>query len=166
MERNTGFLRRWSVAWAAGLTLGLTIGALPAGAAFTGKVCPLLKAGQLASVNIAPTCAQSKTLVTSLGTQWTATWGEATIAGPHLTVSILRASPAYLAAVESDGSTGKPVVGSWWKDEGLSNANTHGAVSFVIDGYFVGITLGTGPKHPLDSEAPFIAVAKVVAKKL
>ena len=39
-------------------------------------------------------------------------------------------------------------------------------MAFIKDGYYVVITLETGLDHALQSEAPFIALAKVIAKQL
>ena len=63
--------------------------------------------------------------------------------------------------------TGKSVgIGSWSSDDGLANGKTADSMAFIEDGYCVVITLETGLDHPLQSEAPFIALAKVIAKQL
>jgi hypothetical protein len=148
---------------------GLAGEAAPASTSkFTGKVCPLLTAKVVATVHVPATCTQQKTVTGSLGTITTGVWAKGkSFAGPRLTVGINKASAAYLRAALSSKPLGKPAgIGKWSGETGLANGKTSDGIIFVTGGYYVTITLSTGPEHPLASSAPLIALAKIVAKQL
>jgi hypothetical protein len=160
--------------------LGLVLGALgpvaagvaaPLSAAktskFTGNVCALLTAKVVASVHVPANCKQQKTVKSALGTVTTGVWGKNLIGGPRLSVGINKASAAFLKAAVSSKAPGKPLgIGKWSGETGLANGKTADAIIFVADGYYVSIALNTPPNKPLKSSAPFIKLAKIVAKQL
>ncbi len=134
---------------------------------FTGKVCPLLTANVVASVHVPANCKQQKTVKSALGTVATAVWGKNSVGGPRLSVGIDKASAAFLKAAVSSKPPGKSVgIGKWSGETGLANGRTADGIVFVVDGYYVTITLNTPPNKPLKSSAPFIKLAKIVAKQL
>jgi hypothetical protein len=138
-----------------------------ASSTFSGKVCPMLTAKIVASVHVPANCVQQKTVTSPLGTVSTAVWGKNTIVGPRLSVGVDKASAAYLQVAQSHKPPGQSIgIGSWSGEEGLANGKTADSIVFIKDGYYVTITLNTGPQHPLPTSAPFIALAKVVAKQL
>jgi hypothetical protein len=149
------------------VALGVVASAGAAPASFSGKVCPLLSQKIVASVHVPTNCAQQKTVTSPLGTVWTGVWGTNKFGAARLSVGIQKASAAFLAAAESHKPLGKPIgIGKWSGEQGLANGKTADGITFIVGPYYVVITLNTGPAHPLSSSAPFIKLAKVVAKRL
>ena len=147
------------------LALAASAGAAPT--RFSGKVCPLLSHALVASVHVPTNCAQHKTVTTPLGTLWTGVWGVDKIGAARLSVGIQKSSAAFLAAAKSHKPLGKPIgIGKWSGEQGLANGKTVDGITFIVGPYYVIITLVTGPKRPLSTSAPFVKLAKVVAKHL
>jgi hypothetical protein len=160
--------RRLSVATAlAACGFAVVTSTAPGAAGFSGKVCPMLGAKTVASVHVPAHCTQQKTVHSALGTVWTGVWGTNKIGAARLSVGIDKASAAFLKAATSSKAPGKPVgIGKWSGETGLSNGRTADGIIFVVGQYYVTITLNTDPKRPLKSAAPFVALAKIVAKQL
>src|SRR5271163_1972152 len=93
-----------------------------ANAAFSGQVCPMLKAAMVAAVHVPSNCAQQKTETSSLGTVRVAVWGVNAVGKPRLGVSIDKASSVFLTVAESHKAPGNSIgIGSWSGEQGLAN---------------------------------------------
>ncbi len=134
--------------------------------AFTGNVCSLLNARQVAAVHVPSKCTHNSSTA-SASTLYSGSWGTAT--GPHLSITVnsfqsttssaFQLSKKYLGQIPN----AKRVAGigsvAWTSRQG--NATM---INFVV-GHNT-CQLGLISAKPLTSLAPAIAVAKAIAAKL
>jgi hypothetical protein len=155
-----------ALAVAAAIAVVLAVPMASARTAFSGNVCSLLTAKQVAAVHVPSKCTR-RTSSRSGSTDYYGTWGSAS--GPRLSVSVdafqSTTSPAFKLATKYLGQlrNAKKVsgVGSLaWE----SSVGTVTMVNFVV-GHDV-CNLGLTTAQPVKSLAPVIALAKAIATKL
>jgi hypothetical protein len=139
-------------------------------APFSGKVCSLLTAKQVATVNVAPLkCTAEPAVKTSIFTAYHGYWGTS-LTAPHpvvLNLAINTGNASYLATAKN---TLRALPGVPKKVTGIgslayeSSGGTLTEINFAVGSYVCSILLRT--TKPLNSISSFNALAKAVAAKL
>ena len=134
--------------------------------AFTGNVCSLLSARQVAAVHVPSKCTHDSS-TGSASTLYSGSWGTAT--GPHLSITVnsfqsarssaFQLAKKYLGQIPNAKSVGGIGSLAWASRQG--NATT---INFVVG--HVTCQLGLITAKPPKSLAPAIALAKAIAAKL
>ncbi len=162
-----------------GLRLAIVIAAVVAAgaitpsaeAAFSGDVCGLLTAKQVATVRVTPLkCAAEKSFATPTVTNYSGNWGETGATGPELTMTIvLYKNSNVFKVVQKNLRTGAG-FGKTKKVSGIgslayeSKSGSLAWVGFVVGHYIVGLNLRTS--GTVKSISTLEALAKAVAGKL
>jgi hypothetical protein len=142
-----------------------------AGAAFSGNVCSLLSANQVATVHVAPLkCTAEKTVHTSIFTAYHGYWGKGVTSPGVLLLGCNTGNAAYLKVAKTTLRTlpGVPIkvsgIGSVAYEVALYSHGTRTTINFVVGGYICAVTLWAN--KALKSITTFNTLAKAVAAKL
>ena len=139
-------------------------------ASFSGKICSLLTAKQVATVNVAPLkCTSEPALKTSVFTAYHGYWGTSLTASHPvvLNLAVNTGNASYLATAKN---TLRALPGVPKKVTGIgslayeSSSGTLTQVNFTVGNYVCSILLRTN--KPLKSISSFNALVKAVAAKL
>ena len=139
-----------------------------ADAAFSGNVCGLLSAKQVASVPVTPLkCSPMQTIKGPASTAYYGNWGGAAQA-PHMLISVvLYQSATFFSAAKSHLNV---LPGPAKKVAGIGSAAYESSgggltvINFIVGKYIVDINMRTN--QPLKSLAAFNALSMSVASKL
>ena len=144
----------------------LVVPAAVARPAFTGNVCSLLNARQVATVHVPSKCTHNSS-TGSASTSSSGSWGGAT--GPHLSITVnsfqstrssaFQLAKKYLGQIPNAKRVGGIGSVAWASRQG--NATM---INFVVGN--VTCQLGLVTTKPLTSVAPAVALARAIAAKL
>ena len=134
--------------------------------AFTGNVCSLLNARQVAAMHVPSKCTHNSS-TGSASTLYSGSWGTAT--GPHLSINV----NSFQSTRSSAFQLGKKYLGQIPNAKSVSGVGTVAWASrqgnATMINFVVGhdtCQLGLITAKPLTSVAPAIALAKAIAAKL